>query len=360
MWHVYRQIQALRNFDPLVITQKRRNAETFPFSAVEVIPRGNFRFLGRFLERRLGWFPWQLSAGETKRMLDVLETRNAGVLHVFFGNSALHLLPLLRECPMPIVVSFHGADVAQGRMTAHARKALQEVFYLAAVVGCRSEALKRDLVALGCPEEKLRIFRTIVPVPEESTPHFQQDGAWRFVQACRFIEKKGADLSLRAFAEFQKTHPQAELIMAGDGPEKERLQQLAGKLGITARWPGFLSQTELQKLFQSAHVFLHPSRTTGEGDREGIPNAMLEAMAAGLPVIATRHGGIPEAVTDDREGFLVSENDVPALVDGMNSLAADPARYAEMSRAARHRVLREFSAEAQAANLGGIYSGLLT
>ncbi|MEO8207221.1 MAG: glycosyltransferase, partial [Chthoniobacterales bacterium] len=188
MWHVYRQIEALKESKPLVLCQKRKNESTFPFDGVRVILRGSCRFVGRFLEGLTGE-PWQIGSGEVNKILSILENERAEVLHVFFGNVAIHMLPLLRKCPLPIVVSFHGADVAGGRMTSGAREALAEVFSLAERVGCRSEALQRDLIALGCPSNKIRILRTIVPQPACDFPRFPENGTWRLVQACRLIEK---------------------------------------------------------------------------------------------------------------------------------------------------------------------------
>ncbi|MEO6052908.1 MAG: glycosyltransferase [Chthoniobacterales bacterium] len=360
MWHIYRQVEALKSSKPLVLCQKRKNAETFPFGDIDVIPRGNFRFLGRFFEGLTGE-PWQIGSGEVKSILDILENKQAQVLHVFFGNVAIHLLPLLRKCPIPIVVSFHGADVAGGRMTSGMREALTEVFSLAERVGCRSEALQRDLEALGCPSNKIRIIRTVIPQPACEFPRFPENGGWRIVQACRLIEKKGVDATLWAFAKLLNTHPNAELTIAGDGPEKVRLHQLATDLGIASKvkWPGFLSQADLQEILNKAHLFIHPSKTTSDGDREGIPNAMLEAMAAGVPVIATRHGGIPEAVTDGCEGLLVPEGDNAQLGTALESITSDLSRYAEMSRAAYERIHRDFSTEAQTTNLEKIYSELV-
>ncbi|MEO8825730.1 MAG: glycosyltransferase [Chthoniobacterales bacterium] len=362
MWHIYRQILALKNFTPVVLTQKRKNAETFPFEPLHLIPRDKWRFLGRFFEKHITGLPWQLSESETSAMLQILRGEDAKILHVFFGNVAVHLLPLLRNSPVPIVVSFHGADVAGGRISPQIQKTLEEIFARAALIGCRSRALGDDLVKLGCPAEKLRVFRTLIPqktVYEPRTP--PENGAWRILQACRLIEKKGLDLSLRAFAEFSKTHPEAEFFIAGEGPEKEKLQKLAEELKITEKvhLVGFLSQPRLQELFRKTHLFLHPSRVTEEGDREGIPNAMLEAMAEGLPIIATEHGGIPEAATNEVEGFIVPENDVPALVNALGILAKDDNRYQEMSKAAFARIHREFSSAAQAANLEKIYGELL-
>ena len=98
-----------------------------------------------------------------------------------------------------------------------------------------------------------------------------------------------------------------------------------------------------------------PSELGSDGDQEGVPNAMLEAMAGGLPVIATQHGGIPEAVEHGVSGLLTPERDAPALARSLLTLARAPVRYAAMSAAAAARVSAEFSLTAQARELEAIY-----
>src|SRR5262249_28305833 len=110
---------------------------------------------------------------------------------------------------------------------------------------------------------------------------------------------------------------------------------------------GFLQQKELRALYGRSHFFLHPSETPPDGDQEGVPNAMLEAMASGLPVAATRHGGIPEAVEEGVSAALAPERDPAALAQALLSLADDGARYTAMSAAAAARVTSEFDLQTQ-------------
>jgi glycosyltransferase involved in cell wall biosynthesis len=183
-------------------------------------------------------------------------------------------------------------------------------------------------------------------------------GAWRFVQACRLIDKKGVDVALRAFAEFRRGRPSATFTIAGEGPLREELGRLAAELGVEAgvRFAGFLGPEQLNELYARSHVFVHPSQVTGDGDREGVPNSMLEAMATGLPVLATHHGGIPEAVTHGSSGLLVAERDATGLADAMRECtAADGARWRAMGAAAAAEVRQKFEPAAQIAALEAVY-----
>ncbi len=139
---------------------------------------------------------------------------------------------------------------------------------------------------------KIEIQRTGIPleefpIRERNVPG---NGEWRLVQAGRLIEKKGLPVTLRAFATFLQQHPKATLTIAGDGPLLDELQRLARELDIAERisFTGFVSQDQLREIYYRSHIFLHPSQTGHDGNQEGIPNSMLEAMATGLTGL--RHG----------------------------------------------------------------------
>lgn len=226
----------------------------------------------------------------------------------------------------------------------------------------RSESLAERLRVHGAPSEKIRLHRTGIPLAEvafhqRSAP---SDGAWHCLQACRLIAKKGLATSLRAFARFSRRWPNATFTIAGEGPQLDPLRSLAAELEIAARvrFVGFIPQPELRELEASAHFFLHPSELGPDGDQEGVPNSMLEAMASGLPVVATRHGGIPEAVEDGTCGLLCAEGDFDRLAENLVSLSESPDRFAQMSRAAAQRIAAEFDLSGQTRRLEAIYSEL--
>jgi glycosyltransferase involved in cell wall biosynthesis len=212
---------------------------------------------------------------------------------------------------------------------------------------------------MGAPRERLRLNRTGIPLeafPFENRP-VPADGAWQFVQACRLIAKKGLRTSLRAFARFRERWPSAKFVLAGDGPMRAEVEKMAAEmeLGGAVELRGFLDQAGLAKLYAESHVFLHPSEMTEDKNQEGVPNSMLEAMATGLPVAATLHGGIPEAVTDGTTGFLVEERDDEALAGALLRLAADGALWSRMGAAAAQSVREEFSQTRAIEKLEGFY-----
>jgi len=362
MLHVYRQIRGLQQFQPLVLTEKWVNRDRFPIdpSQVSVIPRAKFRPLRRAWYKQLLRRPIPASQAQVDAIRRVLEECDADLLHVYFGHIGLYLLPLLRLRTLPTVVSFHGADAGVDRNRPQHRAAMLELFEVADRILVRSEALGAELADMGCPKDKIRLNLTGIPLDDwpPVTRRVPRSDMWRVFQACRLIEKKGLDLSLRAFAELHRLHSAARFEIAGEGPLLASLQALARELGIeeAVEFRGFLNEAELREAMERAHVFLHPSRTGADGNQEGVPNSMLEAMATGLPVIATNHGGIPEAVEHAVGGLLVPENDGPALKEALLKLISNPALMARLGAAGRQAVADKFSAAARIAALEAIYA----
>ena len=359
MLHIYRQVKALRGVRTFVITKEVQNADQFPFDDIDVIPKWRYGLL------RHGWLkfvkrvPPIVYRGEYQVLASLLERRGANLMHIYFGHTGVHLLPFIEQWNKPCVVSFHGADVALKEELPDYRVKLRQLFDKVPLVLARSQSLAERLIQFGCPPEKLRINRTGIPL--DQFPYVERqppsDGRWRVMQACRLIEKKGVATSLRAFAIFKKDHPRAEFIIAGKGPLQPELQMLAAGLGIArdVHFVGFLPTDKLNELYASAHMFLHPSETPPDENQEGVPNSILEAMATGLIVAATRHGGIPEAVEHTRTGWLVAEEDHVALANAMQRIASSPGELNTMGRAASSSILERFEQRAQTRMLESFY-----
>jgi colanic acid/amylovoran biosynthesis glycosyltransferase len=241
---------------------------------------------------------------------------------------------------------------------------LRRLFGVVPLVLARSQSLADRLVQFGCPPEKLRINRTGVPLKEFPLVERQPPagGRWRLMQACRLIPKKGVATSLRAFAIFKKDYPNAEFFIAGKGPLQPELEMLAAGLGVLrdVHFVGFLSPAKLMELYASSHLFLHPSETPPDENQEGIPNSILEAMATGLPIFATQHGGIPEAVEHGRTGLLVPEEDHVGLARAMREITNSPRVLREMGLIAREEVVQHFEQEAQIQLLESYYEEAIT
>lgn len=360
MLHIYRQISALKRCRPVVIAQKREQAERYAFEPVHIVAKPATHFLRRFWFRKVRDAPWQISDAELHALLCVLTKIDARLLHIYFGHIAVHLLPLIRAWTKPSIVSFHGADVMVDMGKPAYREATRQMLDAVKLVLVRSESLRRKVIHLGCDEKKIEVQRTGIPLDE--FPFRERNFVavateWRFVQACRLIEKKGLPVTLRAFASFLRKYPEATLTIAGQGPLLGQLQGLARELKIDScvSFTGFISQDQLRDIFYASHIFLHPSETGRDGNQEGIPNSLLEAMASGLPVFATQHGGIPEAIEHGVSGVLVAERNDQELARALLSAVRDPDFLSRIARAGAEVVAQEFDQRIQVRRLEDIY-----
>ena len=360
MLHIYRQITALERCRPVVIAQKREQAGRYPFEPIYIVPKPATHFWRRFWFRQMRDVPWQISHREQRTLQTILSKTAASLLHIYFGQIAVHLLPLIRSWKKPSIVSFHGADVSVDMNKPAYREATRQMLDAVKLVLVRSESLRRAVIDLGCDERKIEIQRTGIPLDE--FPFRERDVVtaatqWRFVQAGRLIEKKGLPITLRAFALFLRQHPSANLTIAGEGPLLGQLQDLARELNIggSVSFTGFISQERLREIYYASHIFLHPSQTGSDGNQEGIPNSMLEAMASGLPVFATRHGGIPEAIQNGVSGVLVPERDHEKLAAALLEGAKDPGFLSRIALNGAEAVRKNFDLRAQARRLEDIY-----
>jgi len=359
MRHIYRQVTGLQKYRTFVMTRERLEAEEFPFPEIELVPRARKNFVKRFWLKYVRKLPPVYYRGELQVLIKMLKRRPADVMHAYFGHTGVHLLPFIQEWDRPVVVSFHGMDVQPRPQQEGYDAQMQELLETVPLVLARSKSLMLGLERLGCPKEKLRLNRTGIPL--ERFPFHQRpmpaDGSWRFVQACRLISKKGLATALRAFARFQARCPKAKFVIAGEGPLKAELEALVGELGLgeAVQLRGFLGQADLAELYARSHIFLHPSEMPPDQNQEGVPNSMLEAMATGLPVLATTHGGIPEAVTHERTGLLVPERDEEALFQAMCQMTDEADRLYILGDAASRAVREEFEQGKQIEKLESYY-----
>ena len=361
MLHIYRQIKGLGRYETFVVCKEQQNADLFPMpdGAVELAPGVRSNFVRRFWLKYVRREPAIVYRGEYGVLQRLLQRRRADLMHVYFGHTGVHLLPFIQRWPHPTVVSFHGMDVQTRAHDPSYEVKLRQLLQASRLVLARSHSLQEALLALGCPENKLRLNRTGIPLEQYPRVErsFPTDGAWRFVQACRLIEKKGLDDALHAFAAFAAQFPGANFTIAGEGPLRAELEKLRDSLGLQDKvhFAGFLKGPELFALYQSAHLFLHPSRMTADQNQEGIPNSMLEAMSTGLPVVATLHGGIPEAVRAGVTGILVPERDREGILKSLLSFAHDEAQWRQMSQAASRDIQENFESRAQIEKLEAAY-----
>lgn len=268
------------------------------------------------------------------------------VLHAHFGpvgNSFRFARTLWRA---PLVVSFHGYDVSTIPKTSGA-VVYRRLFAEADAVTGNSNFMRAKLQELGCPTQKVHKLPYGINVSGFPFREREREGGGRLrvLTIARLTEKKGIEFAIRAVAKVRQIHPEVALDVIGDGPLGSQLRTLIEELGQSeaVTLHGAKNGDAVREMLGQAHIFMLPSVTASDGDQEGTPVSVLEAQAAGLPVISTRHAGIPEIVLSGQSGFLVTERDFAALADRLTYLIEHPERWLEMGRQGRAFVEAHFT-----------------
>ena len=175
----------------------------------------------------------------------------------------------------------------------------------------------------------------------------------------RLVERKGVEYLIRAFAEVVREVP-SELVIVGKGPEDERLHQLTEELNLVQKvhFKGWVSQDELEQLYNQCNVFVLPAIIDSKGDTEGLGVVLLEAMSYMKPVVASNLGGITDIVKDRETGLLVNEKDPHGLSEAIKSLLSDPSLAASLGKRGYEHVQKQFSWEKILTQWTSLYGGL--
>jgi colanic acid/amylovoran biosynthesis glycosyltransferase len=261
-----------------------------------------------------------------------------------FGDVGVRVMEACARLDIPLVVHFHGYDASRTDVIDSLRDAYRHLFAQAAAVIAVSSPMVQTLVDLGCPRHTLHHIPCGVDCSRfrDATPATSPPV---FVAVGRLIEKKGPLATIVAFAEVARRVPEARLRLIGDGSLRPACEQLRHQLGLdhAVTLLGVRPPDSVAQELRSARAFVQHSLRAVNGDSEGTPVAVMEAGASGLPIVATRHGGIPDVVVDGETGLLVDEGDAAGMGRAMLALAEDPARAARLGLAGRLRICDRFS-----------------
>jgi colanic acid/amylovoran biosynthesis glycosyltransferase len=233
------------------------------------------------------------------------------------------------------------------------------LFQTVDAVTVNSEYTRAKIIELGCPAE--RIHNLHVGLNLDQFPFLdrvrQPAEPARLLTVGRLVEKKGIEYAIRAMATLQHNYPVLRYEIIGDGPLRSSLEQLTQKLGLEGKvvLHGARDSQFVQERMAAAHVFILPSVTAADGDQEGTPVSLMEAQASGLPVLATRHSGIPEVVLDGVSGFLLPERDVEGLAQKLVYLLENPEVCRALGARGRQHVENQFDLRKLNQDLAVIY-----
>lgn len=269
------------------------------------------------------------------RQIDLLPARPDLVLACFGNLPAVYARALAAMVEIPFAVLFHARDVWQPF-----RPGLRAAAEAGVIVTCNQAA--REGLQFHLPQhlQKMHTIPHYLPTELFQEPR-QPSGSALILAAGRFVAKKGFSVLLRAFQQVLETVPDASLQLIGDGPEEQALRRLRSSLKLTpeqVRIRGWLSPAELREQMARAAVVVQPSIIAPDGDRDGIPNILLEAMAMAKPVIGTATGAIPELIQDGRTGFLAGAGDPEDLSRALTRCLCHSEDAAALGQAAREHV----------------------
>ncbi|HEY6570176.1 MAG TPA: glycosyltransferase [Candidatus Limnocylindrales bacterium] len=273
-----------------------------------------------------------------------LSARHIDVVLAEYGTRGIQMITASRQTGIPLVTHFYGYDGTARTIFQKYERGYRRLFRHGGPLVVVSRHMAARLTSIGADPATLSVIACGVdPQPEAVVPAFEDPPV--FLAVARFVEKKAPHMTLLAFAALVRDVPEARLTMVGDGPLLGPCKQLARGLGIEScvEFPGAMPHDRLPDLYRSSRAFVQHSMEASNGDTEGLPVAILEASAAGLPVVSTLHAGIPEAVIDGETGYLVPEGGIDAMADRLRTLANDRALAQRLGSAARRHVTANFA-----------------
>ncbi|MGR9887838.1 colanic acid biosynthesis glycosyltransferase WcaL [Escherichia coli] len=273
----------------------------------------------------------------------------ADVFIAHFGPAGV-IAAKLRELGIirgKIATIFHGIDISSREVLNHYTPEYQQLFRRGDLMLPISDLWAGRLQKMGCPREKIAVSRMGVdmtrfsprPVKAPATP-------LEIISVARLTEKKGLHVAIEACRQLKEQGVAFRYRILGIGPWERRLRTLIEQYQLedVVEMPGFKPSHEVKAMLDDADVFLLPSVTGADGDMEGIPVALMEAMAVGIPVVSTLHSGIPELVEADKSGWLVPENDARALAQRLAAFSQlDTDELAPVVKRAREKVEHDFN-----------------
>ncbi|WP_223594057.1 glycosyltransferase [Neobacillus bataviensis] len=336
---VYHQIVRNSQFRNVVFTRKITNEQVFPINHLVRIQK-------------------------EAELTNMLRKYQVDALHSHFGPSALYALQAKETLGIPMLTFFHGYDARKYPFLNNKVQEYQRLFTIGELFLTPSNAIKEELLSMGCPENKVRVSHLGIDINQF---HYQprtlddKEKTIRIVSVGRLVEKKGHHLLLEALSIVKKKMSHFHLTIVGEGREYQNLVDQINRLKLHdhIHLAGKLHHSEVKSVLDKAHIFCLASVSGKDGDMEGLPVSILESQASGLPIVSTRHSGIPEGVVEGKSAILAEENNPTDLANKLLEMMSQPEKWIEFGSAGREWVVQHFNAEKQAEELRDIYFELL-
>lgn len=327
----------LQRYQPALAGRRR-----VPGTPIDDLPSFSFAS-ARFREFRF------LLTGNDSELSNFVQRHNVKIIHAHFGPGGVEIMPVAARLGIPLVVTFHGWDVRLGAETAAHRSPyerlyrwrLPRLFHQSSAIICVSQTWRDRVLTLGCPPQK--VHTNYLGVDSQFFDGVRGEfDPLSMIYVGRLLRQKGVHILLEALRQLRIRQISAHLTVVGDGPERPHLQHIAVEQNLPVRFLGQRTLEEIRELLRVAAVLCAPSTTLGGESPEALGLVLLEAQAMGVPVVATRNGGIPETLQDRRTGFLVDQGSSAALADALATLLCDPSLNRTFGQNARAFVCDRF------------------
>lgn len=269
------------------------------------------------------------------------------IVHCHFGPNAekkLFLKEILGS-RIKFITVFHGYDVTR-YVKQNKKDVYKRLFEVGDLFMPISNLWKTRIEEIGCPREKIIVHRMGIDFKKDHCCCSANTNLnINLVTVARFVEKKGLEYAIAAVAKLMKKYNDIYYSIIGDGPLRPNLERLINDLGVQnkIRLHGWLDSEEVNKVLKTSNIYILSSVTSNNGDAEGIPVSIMEAMAMCLPVVSTIHSGIPELVCDSQSGFLVPERNIEVLSEKVEYLVTHPELCKEMGKKGKMIVEENFN-----------------
>ncbi|NET07426.1 MAG: colanic acid biosynthesis glycosyltransferase WcaL [Symploca sp. SIO2B6] len=298
------------------------------------------------------------------RAIPFLGRGSYDIIHCQFGTLGLVGLSLRQAGILQgkLITTFRGIDISR-YVQEHGNQVYDQLFEEGDFFLANCQFFRQKALDLGCNPQKIIVHGSGIDCRKFifKSRYFPADGLVRIVTTGRLVEKKGIEYCISAIAKLSQTYPNIQFQIIGDGPLKTDLERQIQALSIShlVKLLGWKNQREVIEILDNSHIFLAPSVTAADGNQDAPVNTLKEAMAMGLPVISTNHGGIPELVEDGVSGFLVPERDANSIANKLQYLLANPDIWLPMGSSGHHRVVQKYDRETLNDELVEIYQNLL-
>lgn len=365
---IYLQVKLmLKFFDISLIGYEIKNSNHFDTNGMKIrvierIDQPFWRLIYKVARRLRLYFPFERVE---KRMLECILKRNDfGLLHAHFGYNAVKILPLAKKFNIPLIVSFHGIDASK-RIFDQPKyfKRLPQLLDYASKIVVASQHMTANLQITAVNRSKVVHIPYSVDTEYFGAPirNGKSSGVLNILHSGRLVPKKGILDLIRVFKDLRLEFRDIRLHILGEGDDYQQAYEMVKANDMRERvvFYGSQPQDKVKELMQMSDIFVLNSRVADDGDMEGTPVSLLEAMSTGMAVVSTFHAGIPEVIQNEYNGLLVAERDNEQLLKAIRRLLVDQSLRMSLAANARKTVLEKFNLRTLESELLSIYNSVL-